>query len=81
MNREIYRVEQEEQACAGAAMMAGIGTKLYSSVEEACSVIVKQTKEPVTPIAANVRLYEELYGIYQDAYAQNRTLFHRLGQL
>ncbi|WP_312894816.1 FGGY-family carbohydrate kinase [Paenibacillus eucommiae] len=81
MNREIYKSDQSEQACLGAAIMAGVGVKRYTSVFEACSVLIKFNDQPVTPIAENVRIYEEVYGIYRDAYQQNKELFQRLSRI
>ncbi|WP_010269019.1 xylulokinase [Paenibacillus senegalensis] len=78
LNREILKVEQAEQASAGAAIMAGVGIGRYSSIQEACSTIVQYSELSVSPISENVCRYEELYEIYKDAYKQNKALFQRL---
>ena len=81
LNREIYKSSQTEQACVGAAIIAGVGVKRYSSVAEACRAVVRFVDRPATPIPGNVRVYEELYGMYRDAYRRNRTLFRKLGSV
>ena len=51
----------------GSAMCAAVGIGLYKDVREAADDLVKFDKR-YEPIPENVKIYEELYGIYSDIY-------------
>lgn len=55
----VYRAETKEEACTGAAVMAAVGLKWFSGVEEAAEAIAGIQKEPIYPKPENVRLYKE----------------------
>ncbi len=55
----VYETEGEEEACAGAAMMASVGLGWYSSVEQAAKAIVKRKPEPTEPVWEHRTVYEE----------------------
>ncbi|MCQ6561145.1 xylulokinase [Paenibacillus mendelii] len=78
LNRDVYRSQAVEQACTGAAMMAGVGAKIYGSVEEACKAVVKLHADPVRPNPDNHAVYERQYAIYTKLYATNRELLREL---
>lgn len=50
---------QEEQACFGAALVAGIGTGVYGNWQEAAEV-VKKPEKTIEPLKENVKRYKEL---------------------
>lgn len=78
LNQEIYKVNQPEQACIGAAIVAGVGAGVYDSIEIACSKIIKFSDEPVQPDQKTVSLYNETYELYKEIYQQNKAIFHHL---
>ncbi|MBA9028556.1 xylulokinase [Peribacillus huizhouensis] len=78
LNQEIYKVSQEEQACVGAAIMAGVGVQAYPSIKEACQAIIQISDEPVVPHPEDARKYNDMYQYYKMAYQQNKELFHHL---
>ena len=55
--------EQSESACAGAAMIAGKGTGLYGSYDEACSRFLRDAKT-IEPDGKNREVYDALYARY-----------------
>ncbi|UVI29163.1 xylulokinase [Paenibacillus spongiae] len=75
LNRDVYTSTIEEQACVGAALMAGVGVKLYDSVEQACSAVAKLQADPVVPNPGNRGIYDHHYSIYTKLYENNRALF------
>ena len=77
---EVYRSKATEHACMGAAIMAGVGTGVYASVQEACEHIVKYHQEPVLPNSKNMEIYNYYYGIYKEIYPRNKDLFKRIGE-
>lgn len=78
LNQEVYSSNMKEQACVGAAITAGVGIQMYSSMEQACSAVVKIDETPVAPIAQNRELYDHYYFLYKDLYRINQELFTRL---
>ena len=81
LNQEIYKVSQEEQACVGAAIIAGVGVQAYSSIQEACQAIIQFSDQPVVPNPEDVRICNDMYQCYKLAYQQNKELFHRLSDM
>jgi xylulokinase len=70
--------ETEEQACLGAAIAAGTGTHLYSSIEEGCAAAVRFGKNEAAPCEKNHKIYDDCYAIYKEAFAANRRLLEKL---
>lgn len=78
LNCEVYVNSTEEQACLGAAAMAGVGIRLYSSVEDACGTLVRIKPEPTIPRREHTDIYERNYAIYTRLYESNRAIFPEL---
>lgn len=79
-NAPILRTSSDEGPAYGAALLGGVATGLYSSVEEACSRI--EYREEITePIPENVELYREYYSTYRSLYPATKGAMHRLSQL
>ncbi|SDX71083.1 xylulokinase [Paenibacillus sp. CF384] len=81
LNRDVYVSTTEEQACVGASIMAGVGVKLYDSVEQACKTIVKLRENPVQPNPGNHAVYDRQYAVYTKLYEHNRDLFPMLNTI
>jgi xylulokinase len=61
----------------GAALLAGVGTRRYKSVPEACVRAIKVVQR-TEPIAENVRRYADLYSSYRGLYPSLSGTFHSL---
>lgn len=77
-NQEVYTTKMTEQACTGAAIMAGVGSGCYSTVQEACGQIVKHNSEPVVPDHNNAKIYDYYFDIYKELYERNKDLFRKM---
>ena len=66
-----------EGAAYGAALLAGVGARTFSSVDEAVARTVKVTDLTV-PIPDNVKQYQALYPIYHALYAVLKPTFQAL---
>lgn len=64
-----------EQGCVGAAMLAGVGTGVFSDLQEACGRIVRFSDQVTTPDEGNRKLYEERFTVFEKLYPCNRELF------
>jgi xylulokinase len=70
----------DEGPALGAALLAGVGSGLYRSVEEACSTVVKVVG--TTPVnAQNAALYDDYYRIYTALYPALKDQFKAIGSL
>jgi len=78
--KELVTLRTSEGSALGAALLAGVGAKIYSSVEESAEAAI-QIRERMTPNAANVRTYDRLYQVYRSLYPAVRELAHQLAAL
>lgn len=74
-HKPIYTVAGKEEACTGAAIVAGVGVHLYQSIEQACSVVVKYNQKVTLPDQEHVKIYDEAFERYKLLYQNNKNLF------
>ncbi len=77
---ELVTVNSTEGAAYGAALLAGVGTGFWNSVDEACAATIKITGSTI-PDANRVEIYKRGYALYRQLYPALRDLSHQLGQL
>jgi xylulokinase len=70
----VERVEAEEGAAYGAAILAGVGAEIWPSVDAACDAVVK-VRDRVIPVAANVETMAASYQAYRRVYRALKTIF------
>jgi xylulokinase len=73
-DHEVEIVEAEEGAAFGAAILAGVGAKIWPSVDAACQSIVRVV-ERVRPNAANAALMNSSYAAYRRVYPAMKSIF------
>ena len=71
---EVEIVEAEEGAAYGAALLAGVGAKVWPSVDEACKTAVRVAKR-VPAIPANVETMKAQYEAFRRVYPAMRSIF------
>ena len=72
---EVEIVEAEEGAAFGAAMLAGVGAKIWPSVDAACDSVVRVAKR-VSPIPANVAAMDASYKKYDRIYSAMKYVWN-----
>jgi len=72
--RAVEIVEAEEGAAYGAAILAGVGAKLWPTVDAACAAIVR-VSDRVPPVAANIPIMNASYARYRRIYPAMKTIF------
>ncbi|MSV30758.1 MAG: xylulokinase [Bryobacterales bacterium] len=78
--KEVVTLRTSEGSALGAALLAGVAAKTYSSVEESSKqAIVIQDR--ISPKPANVSLYDRQYAVYRNLYPAVRELSHQLAAL
>lgn len=69
-----------ESAALGAAILAGVGAGVYSSVQAGCDALIR-TNEPQLPDAARGAQYEPYYRLFAGLYPALRESYHALAAL
>jgi xylulokinase len=72
--QEVEIVEAEEGAAFGAAILAGVGVKMWPSVDAACDSAVRVVQR-VSPIAANVSVMSAADSAYRRIYPAMKSIF------
>lgn len=70
----IYTLKQEQAACLGVAMIAGVASKQFQSLEKATETLVL-VKDKIEPNPANREIYDTLYDVYIKLYENLKLLF------
>ena len=77
LNAELVSVSTTEGAAFGAALLAGVGSGVWSNVDAACAQTIT-TSDRVIPNKETVALYESRYEQYQRLYPTLKPTFHAL---
>ena len=64
----------------GAAILAGVGTEIYASVQEACDRLIKPQNTIVTNCEAKGK-YMKVYDIYRGLYPELKTSYQKLNKV
>jgi xylulokinase len=76
---EVVTINIAEGPAFGAAILAGVGARIYKSIEEATDSIVEITSK-TQPIEANKKIYNEYYQIYRDLYPALKPEFDKVSE-
>jgi xylulokinase len=74
LQKPVLTVHTEETAALGAAMLAGLATKTFSSLQDAADSMISIKKE-FTPSEANRNIYDKQYEKYIELYKSVESLF------
>jgi xylulokinase len=73
-NHEVEIVEAEEGAAYGAAILAGVGAKVWPTVDAACEAIIRvQTR--VVPKSRDAETMQKNYAGYRKVYPATKAIF------
>jgi xylulokinase len=78
--KEVATLRTSEGSAFGAALLAGVGAGIYSSVQDAARQAV-QVREGMSPRPANVAVYNQFYQVYRNLYPAVKGLAHELASL
>nr|MCR4822928.1 xylulokinase [Treponema sp.] len=79
-NLPVATVASKEGPALGVALLAAVGSGVYSSVEEACKKVIKVNKEQ-KPVKENVESYKKYYQLYRKLYPALKSSYSELSQL
>ena len=60
----VYSTNIREEACHGAAILAGVGVGVYKDIKEACQATITMSDKVVEPIRENVKIYNEKQSVF-----------------
>jgi xylulokinase len=78
--KDLVILRESEGSAYGAALLAGVGAKIYSTVEESARQAI-QVRDRMTPKKANIEIYDRQYEIYRSLYPTVQKLAHQLGEI
>ena len=78
--RPVSTLKMPDAAILGAAICAGVGSGLFSDIEAGVDSMV-EISETYEPAAENVRIYEELYGVFCEIYEGLVPAYERLARI
>ena len=76
-NAEVVTINIAEGPAFGAAILAGVGSKVYNNIQEATNEIVKVTSR-TQPDEDNKKIYDEYYNIYRSLYPALKPEFDKV---
>lgn len=76
-NTKVRTLENEQEPGLGAAMIAAVGVKWFSNLQDCAKKFVKKGKT-YWPDPENVEKYQKLYQIYSQVYGQTKQINHEL---
>lgn len=78
--RELVTLHTSEGSALGAALLAGVGARIYSSVEESAQQAI-QIQESVASQPETAAVYDRYYQVYRDLYPAVQQFSHTLANL
>jgi xylulokinase len=72
--REHVTINIDEGPALGVALLAGVGTEVWSSVAEACRAVI-QVADRCPPNAEAGAIYNRYYPVYRSLYASLKDQF------
>ncbi|HEY7086584.1 MAG TPA: xylulokinase [Tepidisphaeraceae bacterium] len=76
----IVMTNAAEGPAYGVALLAGVGTRAFGSVEQGCDCAINETKK-VVPDKTRAAMYERYYGVYRKLYGDLRDRFGEIAGL
>jgi len=77
---EHVTINVDEGGALGVALLAGVGTGVYPSIEEACRAVINVERRTEAN-AQNHQLYDKYYTVYRDLYAHLRGDFKNISRI
>lgn len=79
-NKPVVTTNAAEGPAYGVALLAGVGTGVWSSVEKACAATIRETAS-LRPTASSAKLYERHYQVYRKLYGDLAERFVDISRL
>lgn len=80
LGRELKTIKNQDSGCLGAAILAGVGSGIFDTIQDACKLIIKDSGT-YRPDSKKRDVYNEYYAIYKNLYENLKTLFKKLSHI
>ena len=80
LGKELVILRESEGSAYGAALLAGVGAKIYSSVEDSARQAI-QVRERMSPKKKHEEIYNRQYEVYRSLYPAVQKLAHQLADI
>ncbi len=77
---KVATINQEQGPALGVAILAGVGSGVYDSVEAACDKLITKAKE-TSPIEEEAQKYAKYHKLYQKLYSDLKDDYKTLAEL
>ena len=79
-NCKVATIAQEQGPALGVAILAGVGSGVYNSVQSACDKLISKAKE-TEPVKADAEKYAKYHGLYKKLYKDLKEDYKELSTL
>ncbi|MGD0696008.1 MAG: xylulokinase [Terriglobia bacterium] len=76
----LVTLQESEGSAFGAALLAGVGAKIYASVEDSAHQAI-QVRERMSPNKKHMEIYDRQYQVYRSLYPAVREMAHQLANI
>lgn len=76
----VRTLKVDQGGALGAAILAGVGSGCFASLEEACEQLIRY-REPIQPDQEAHEAYQPYFELYKDLYRQLASSFQRLAEI
>jgi len=80
LGKNVKTIKNQESGCLGAAILAGVGSGVYNSIEEACRLIIKDDEHYIADKKKKA-VYDKYYDIYINIYKNLKPVFQKLSYI
>lgn len=77
---QVKTTQSKEGPALGVALLAAVGTGIYSSVPEACKAVILTDKSQ-EPVSGNIIKYEKIYQLYRKIYPSVKGIYAEMAEL
>lgn len=80
LGKKVKTIKNQDSGCLGAAILAGVGSGVYTSIDEACKLIIKDDVIYYTD-KNKKNLYDKYHDVYKNLYESVKPIFQKLANI
>ena len=77
----VETAKSSDAAALGVAILASVGSGIYSSVSEACNAMIPSVSERLLPDTDNTEAYRKYYNVYSSLYSSLKLNYKSLAEI
>lgn len=80
LGKKIKTIKNKDSCCLGAAIIAGVGSGHFKSIDSACRSIIASGEE-YSPNLENKKIYDKYYDIYKELYKSLEPIYKKSSKI